>query len=441
LRQSRANGFRSIPLEVMRMSSFKRRLCLAVLFCVSIASCLGQTGETLLCTKDRINGFDNQYDEAIRYIGHSTTSDPEQMQTFVAVKGKYLYMQSNYKAPGADNPAKLSSDEDLPAGVSSALLNYLVSHDLSRSEDFKHSSVFIDSSALTSPYFEVFNDAENVQVIGSDGDVYKTATVSKLSGSPERVIIGSDDLYYEPNSFAQERQLNHLRSRKFDQTSVSVLSLVNNSETRQAVTSSIPSSNRIILDSTNPTQDDVINAIQAKRNKTIVVLGHIEGSSFVTYSTDGTAVLLSMPVDKLMSAAESENVQLFLLGCDSASSSDAGVIGTFNTVDAVTRLGTALRASTVGQFFAAMSPEGSHLVLRTDDLTGVGIDVHDDKGAYVGRIILPRAVWIASGQSTILEDIGDIIGAIWHWIWNLVVKHWIWVVIVVFVVIRVALSS
>ena len=389
--------------------------------------------DTLRCLLPRINGFDAEYERAIKYIGGSTTTDPMEMKVFVAVKGRELYVQSNYKRDGENNPTKLSSDEALPAGVSSALIQYLVNDKFEPSEGFSHIPIYLDESTFASSYFQTFDDSDNVTVIDGNGDKQQTATVLKFDNKRKRVVVGEDEIYYDPKSFADRRTLEHLRSRRFDGSSVSVLSLVNNTETARAFEVSIPSANDLNRELNGLDEAGIYTALRGKSGTSVIILGHIEESSFVTYTTDGTEVSLRVPIEKLKMNAQAANVNLFLLGCNSASATESGIFGTFNTVDAVTRLGTALKAETVGGFLSLLIPDGSHLVLRNDDLTGFGVDIHDKEGAQVGRIILPTALWVASTQSTLMEEAADVFSAIWHWCR----MHWLVSLIVLIFLFRV----
>lgn len=89
------------------------------------------------------------------------------------------------------------------------------------------------------------------------------------------------------------------------------------------------------------------------------------------------------------------------------------------------RMGAALQAATVGEFFSAMTPQKAHLLLKTDDLNAVALEIYNDRREYVGRIVLPRAVWVAASQPTVLESIGDFLRLTWSWI----VKWWVVVTI------------
>jgi hypothetical protein len=92
------------------------------------------------------------------------------------------------------------------------------------------------------------------------------------------VVIGKDNAYYDPEAFGNERTF---ESRCFDGASVSVPSLVNNTETKRALAAGPVTI--LTISSANFNE-----AIVYKISKTTRQDGycHIESDSFVSYSTE-----------------------------------------------------------------------------------------------------------------------------------------------------------
>jgi hypothetical protein len=104
--------------------------------------------------------------------------------------------------------------------------------------------------------------------------------------------------------------------------------------------------------------------LQQRRGSDLIVLGHVENSSFVVRNASGGATFV-LPLARLREMAKEENVQLIEIGCNTSSvnsGADTATISVatrFNTVEAMTMLGKALsKATDYASFFAAFASEG-----------------------------------------------------------------------------------
>ncbi len=161
-----------------------------------------------------------------------------------------------------------------------------------------------------------------------------------------------------------------LRRIPFRRSTVSILNLVRNTSTIEALKSDPNLSSRIAgPEVTKIAQTaDVIKQIQASAGRQLIILGHVEGEQFVIRRPDGT-VQASIDVSLLVKEADVVGTTLMLVGCRTAEQinsarSGFGVVESFNSLKAISALSRATQKSQNQlEFLEALSGDGFNLVI------------------------------------------------------------------------------
>jgi hypothetical protein len=135
--------------------------------------------------------------------------------------------------------------------------------------------------------------------------------------------------------------------------------------------------------------------------RTLIVLGHIEGTDFVVGDSHERIALQTFT-----ELAGKRDLHLILLGCNSArvAQKGSGVAGKFNSVDAVGRLASAMEAPNWGRFYDRLAGRELLLELRTGEIAHLhDIAVRDAaSGAEVGRVLFrPPQAWVAESSGEV----------------------------------------
>ena len=315
---------------------------------------------------------------AHRFVG-STTSDMSQAVVYVEKTERGIYLHSNYQAPGAPNPTKIWTNEDVD--LETLFMNVVFPGGFGPSEELeghvalKRAQVILDESMFTDggyPRIDI-GDARNVEIV--DGNTGKTlvGTVDRLERtSPPPVlmsqVVGCCLFGIPPHLAAGYRRA--LEARPLTKDNIRFLSLVRDSGTETAIKSSNTLNAARLGESGKPINSlaQIESAFSSAQGKTVVLMSHVEGENFVTRDA-ARRIVSSIQVQSVRSLAAKYNVELIDLGCETAQQLRAeklgiGVTTKFNTVDAVRALDSAISGSSnYSEFFQALTSENLRIVV------------------------------------------------------------------------------
>ena len=356
-----------MPKPILSVLKSTRLLILLLLAAVAVRA------DVVCRSPGGIEGFHAEYREAERYIRPDTRSLRD-MDVYVTVRQDILYLHSNYVTRGFDVPTKIAT-ESAEFDLLTLLMNLVGSEKRSGiSEETLASQLssvrfYVSADFFRATKFEPLNveDAGHLFVVDDSGVARPTLLIPGDSGRSRVVMEFQPSLYKKPDDPASANLNNLYETRRFDRNDVRLLLLSVDSTTDALVKEKIPAANTISFDMTS--KESLERSLSNHRNKTVFPLGHIEGDAFVVRDA-GNKVLFEIPLTELNDIAKKYDVTMFALGCNSAKATrTAGVLNTFNTVDAVHRFATAMSSSaTYIDFFHKLASDDVFILL--DDSLG-----------------------------------------------------------------------
>jgi hypothetical protein len=345
-----------------------------------------------------IEGFAAEYKEAELYIRPDTRSLRD-MDVFVTVRKDVLYLHSNYMTRGFDVATKIAT-ESAEFDLLTLLMNLVNSKERTWipaetvASQLGSMRFFVSADFFRSTKFDPLNveDAGQLLVIDDGGVVRKTLLIPDASGRQRVVMEFQPSLYKKVDDPASANLNNLYVTRRFERNDVRLLLLSVDSTTETLVKEKIPAANTITFDLTS--KESLERSLSNHRGKTVFPLGHIEEDSFVVRDA-GNKVLFEIPLTELNDIAKKYKVTMFALGCNSAKATrTAGVLNTFNTVDAVNRFATAMSSSATYMDFFHKLASDDVFILLDDSLGGdpewvkmriyIGVDGGGDGGGVGG---------------------------------------------------------
>jgi hypothetical protein len=163
-----------------------------------------------------------------------------------------------------------------------------------------------------------------------------------------------------------------LAGTKFSNSKMKIVSLVVDTETEEALKRPVLSSRVLRADPLSLTDEQLTGMVRSSQGQTLVLLGHVEGDSYVVRSADQKTIHYSVKISRLQSIAEQNNVQLIHLGCRSATAMKnefvpLGVAEEFRPTEALQRLGKATETATnMSEFLQGISDEKLTVIVDPD---------------------------------------------------------------------------
>ena len=207
----------------------------------------------------------------------------------------------------------------------------------------------------------------------------KGAKVVRANGSLGRLILRSEALLMEkyPGIFVEigevngvevawalEQTLNRAKIRVIslmDATDVDVLERID-----QAV-------GEFHINAGPKASGDIADLVKAHRHRTIFVVGHVEGDSFVIRDATGN-LRNTIAFAKLETAARKADASLFMLGCSAGAKSTAsGFIDPVNAFRVAEGLKQAIAQPSIGDALSALSANSADLVVRPQLIDSVRV--------------------------------------------------------------------
>ena len=333
------------------------------------------TADATVCKLEGLEGFDLAKSRGDSFVGENT-SNLDQVSLYVEMTKEGPWFQSNYVEPGYRYPTKIGNEPINDAQL--AFLNIVMTEEtyISRPDIVgetintyeKNTTIFVDQSVFNKDGTTKINFNNATKLIAVDG------ASGKELGRVEKVVRNREE---EPVFFVKalgccffgipphaiEAIINRLQSLKFDKSKLELFSLVNDSATVNALKNSKVLKNHI----EHPEGLDSISILKDKlalsKGKTLVVVGHVENKKFVNRDASGKKIF-EQDILELHSLAKENDVELVLLGCETSKNIDiatlgGGVIGRFNTLDAVSNLERAVsKSKNFADFFENITSSG-----------------------------------------------------------------------------------
>lgn len=298
-----------------------------------------------------------QHEKERRYLGGDTEGFGDDHRMLVTLTDGRLQFRSNIRGTDTRYAERISE----PTLVSLARDHLNAAGVWVSDKDISEKTTFYVDEATFERVDLDLGAARRVFIVPDWGREEPWPVVPLVNGKVEAAVQLSRGLYIRAKQFAMRSAFARWESTEFDSRDLRLLSLVNNSETADAIADSALRNRSIKFDvrleSVPEKQQRLEKLFGREEGHFLVVLGHIEKEEFVTWSESGEE-LLRVAVAKLEEMAKKHDVRLMLLGCNSAKvSGSTGVAGKFNTIDAVRRLGDALSAKTVSDFLALLCCE------------------------------------------------------------------------------------
>lgn len=339
---------------------FVRFLCaLSMLLAVA-------TVQATVCRNPYIAGMEALTDQSKGLLGPDTT-DIRRIKLFITSDDGIPYVQSNFRSANPDKPGEFAEsptkirDKGIDS-IESALLNIIFwdtppenAQAIVR-EALDHAEIFVDKHAFDQSGRLRIDVARDIKVrLSADGKPVRTGELKllRLKKPPPALteVISGCCLRGRPPGHGT-RIMAGLKERPFNAGEFTFLSMVVDSGTAATIRSLPALRSAAERVGTLPENwgERLDTALKASSGKNLVVLGHIEGKDVVV--TDARQeVLYSIPIATLRAKARDNNVDLLLLGCDTAAfvereTEGLGIAGIFNTATAARRLETALENST-----------------------------------------------------------------------------------------------
>lgn len=232
--------------------------------------------------------------------------------------------------------------------------------------------------------------------ISKKGKIYNTKKL-KIANKTERVFILENNVYVKFSNKSTIDDLDKILSnRKYLKEEIEVISLVNDGSTKDALKNLFPNNH---LDLSITSMLAFKKKLKLNKRKSVFVLGHIEGNSFVMKNEANGDFRINL--DDLRILSEELNVNIFPLGCNSGASG-TGIGNKFNSIDALNRLKPAFENNN--------TIKGLFQDLASNDLKIIIDDIPFENKGYL-RVQICREI-VQAGTAGVLT--GGITGLVIH---------------------------
>ncbi|WP_175016913.1 hypothetical protein [Massilia sp. YMA4] len=323
------------------------------------------TAPATVCRNPYIDGMETVIDRTKTLLGPDTT-DIRRIKLFISSDKGVPFVQSNFRSANPDKPGEFS---DYPTkirekgvdSIESALLNIIFwstppdNADAIVREALDHAEIFVDSKAFDQSGRLHLTVERDIKVrLAADGQPVTTGELKllHLKKPPPALteVISGCCVRGRPPGHGT-RIMASLKERPFKTDDFTFFSMVVDSGTTATIMAlpALRSATDRIGTLPERWADRLDTALTRSADKNLVVMGHIEGKDVVVTNAR-QEVLYSIPIAQLRAKAREHNVDLLLLGCDTAAfiereTAGLGIAGVFNTAAAARKLEAALTNS------------------------------------------------------------------------------------------------
>lgn len=353
--------------------------------------------QSTVCLNPEVEGFQKSHKNGSAIIGLYTTESREKIKIYIEKTANGYFYQSNFcKVPCSSKfyPVKIASDSPIDLRNTLENMIFTAENRLSPEEWTDESSrllndhvqIFLDRSAIGSDGRPVIDlsGASKIQLVDGERHITLASQVTNLPVSDDSSILTSRIagccLDGFPPLEAQKLRV-ALSSASVTKSNLKFASLVGDT----ATTKEIKGSSTIagIKAGTIPIESlaALKQLIADSKGSTLMLLGHVEGSSFVV--RDGTnKIKYAVGLSELTTLAKDSSTNVIFLGCNTAKqieidSLGAGVAIKFNTVELVKRLDSAVPTSKdFLELLENLSSEGLKIVVTENFANRLTADVY-----------------------------------------------------------------
>ena len=338
---------------------------------LTLLSLCGVLAADVVCRRERITGFDEEYNKAKKVFETSTTSDLSACEVYVGQKDGHLYFHSNFITEGYDNPTKIATEKvrDLRlitanlvaapdgGGFSPAEMTRIRTAHQKQIKYYFDQSLFDSTGVLG---LELKGAEKCYVLFGGAPPPKPMVRINPIRGPPFAVEF-YPSLFVKVTSSAQpEEFFSKLQGRTFKPQETRFVSLIADSAIKTAIETSDVAKiwDRVEITSVDGLRD----CFNRNKGRVVTLLGHVDGDDFVVPDVNGVFLFKVSPVE-VEQMAEAAGCDAILLGCSSAKSgTPIGVDRPFNPKKAVERLSTALRQNNYFEFVQALVNKDMGLV-------------------------------------------------------------------------------
>lgn len=330
-----------------------------------------------VCRAAGVKGFESSQESGHAWVGNVKTT-LSGLKLYISVENEKLWVQSNFVTRGFQFPTKIVTNTH--PDLASVLFNIVGKEEdsgISEYELFETASnvpIFVNETLFRSDYKDFdFGDAKNVQVVCSDNRPRPSRPIDSQNSEVRfrRIVEYYPDLYSVAGDSTAPTIFKRMETEAFPRGDVRLMSLVSNTATEKAFSKLIPDKNRVVANDFS--DSSVFEAIKGQKGGILFILGHVDTKEDVIVATNASGKELTrLPIQDLQKVGKANEVQVFILGCNSARTGNHGVASTFNSIDAITRFASALSASTWITFYRAMAAPKLQLVLDSSSFTTNG---------------------------------------------------------------------
>lgn len=318
------------------------------------------------CQLEWINGFENEKEIGHTMCGESTSSKAR-TKIYLTTKNGYLYVHSNFVAARAEFPTKIATTRMM--SLEDVVINLFYSEypsvgELERvMEVIKNNVKFIiDPKLIQSTQSDAmdFSEVSKLFFICPDKKLREGMSIKKGMYKPDYFVKLKEHLSVRIDKQNLSYVFSNLKKTRIDFNSIKILSLIENSSTKDALASKFPDKTLFFDYSNSETLKQLL--LQNKNNNTIII-GHIESGDFVVLDSKGSE-MFRISVDELQKFQKENGLSFVLLGCNSASEGAlTGSLNKFNSVEAINRLATTKNTSTVEEFIDSLALGTIHFAI------------------------------------------------------------------------------
>lgn len=336
------------------------------LFCFSLFS----QPRFVICLKEQIGGFDEEYKLAKELCGETTT-DVKKSKFYIttkdlndeSAKGEFLYIHSNFRSSiESAYPVKLATDDNsrsFELYIASMYypgrtkpLNAIESSDV-LSKIRNDMEFIIDPSIFDSKKFDVnfigITKLNKKRYLCPDNITRELEVFYGKNSQAEFTIKYDEIISTRIKNQNLSFIINNLEKKQIGESKI--LSLVNNSTTKEVLDLKFESKSLSFdFSSIEKFKGILLN----NKDKRVIILGHIEDGHFVTLDKDGTEIF-NISIEEIQQIQEENDLSILLLGCNSGlEGGKTGVINKFNSVEVLNRLETTEKTKNIREFLDSL---------------------------------------------------------------------------------------
>jgi hypothetical protein len=341
---------------------FRILILVIILHSITFNECI--FSQFLRCTLGNIEGCEKEAKLAYSILGKNT-NHISNTKIFITVKDNSLYIHSNFIEAGSDYPTKILTSTQINS-IDDIALNVFYRENPIESEwinlknALKNDIKIIMNPKVIKRYKINFDNADNINFFCPDGIIRDGVKMYRNSNEYDFLIKYNEQILTRIKEENLDYILHNLKNEKIYFNEMKVLSMVDNSSTRELLMNKFKDNN-IIFDFSS--KNNFKKLLIENKDNMLIILSHIEEGNIVTVNPQGIEIF-KISINEIQEIQKENNIQSIILGCNSAvEGANTGVIGKFNSVDALERLEKTTKAKNIEEFLNTLAYRTFHIVL------------------------------------------------------------------------------